>query len=153
MLRLLLSRLRRKFLGDYLWRLPHELPADLSVIRREMDILRLNVKTFGYQLARELGAHLSSVDVAAEPRPHGLKCMPARQRDIESPWFGYWCQQLKIAPVFHRKLWEYAFILQALFERGKLGRDLRGLGFGCGEEPMARLRFVERSMTTLKPGA
>jgi hypothetical protein len=39
----------------------------------------------------------------------------------------------------HRKLWEFAFIAQALFERGMLQPGRRGLGFAVGQEPLAAL--------------
>jgi hypothetical protein len=39
----------------------------------------------------------------------------------------------------HRKVWEYAFMAQALFERGMLGPQKRGLGFAVGQEPLSAL--------------
>jgi SAM-dependent methyltransferase len=39
----------------------------------------------------------------------------------------------------HRKLWEYCFIAQGLFERGMLRPGRRGLGFGVGQEPLVAL--------------
>src|SRR5208283_1999491 len=45
-------------------------------------------------------------------------------------------QTLQVQPVYHRKLWEQAFVLQALFEKNKLRAGQHGLGFGCGEEPL-----------------
>ena len=36
----------------------------------------------------------------------------------------------------HRKLWEWLFIIQALFERGMLQEGRRGLGFGVGNDPL-----------------
>jgi hypothetical protein len=50
------------------------------------------------------------------------------------PEFKRWaCQELGWQFGFNRKLWEYAFILNALHVHGKLGG--RGLGFGIGQEP------------------
>jgi hypothetical protein len=40
---------------------------------------------------------------------------------------------------YHRKLWEYCYIAQALQERGKLGPGSRGLGFAVGREPLPAL--------------
>jgi 2-polyprenyl-3-methyl-5-hydroxy-6-metoxy-1,4-benzoquinol methylase len=42
-------------------------------------------------------------------------------------------------PRLHRKQWEFAYIAQALFERGMLVPGKRGLGFGVGQEPLASL--------------
>jgi SAM-dependent methyltransferase len=39
----------------------------------------------------------------------------------------------------HRKLWEYGYIAQALFERGMLAPGRRGLGFAVGKEPLPAL--------------
>ena len=36
----------------------------------------------------------------------------------------------------HRKLWEWCFITQALYERGLLRPGVSGLGFGVGTEPL-----------------
>lgn len=44
------------------------------------------------------------------------------------------------APVLtHRKIWEWVFIIQALYERGMLGPGRRGIGFGVGQDPLAAL--------------
>jgi hypothetical protein len=39
----------------------------------------------------------------------------------------------------HRKIWEFCFIIQALYERGLLGPERRGLGFAVGPEPLTAL--------------
>jgi SAM-dependent methyltransferase len=39
----------------------------------------------------------------------------------------------------HRKLWEFVYIAQALWENGLLVPGRRGLGFGCGLEPLPSL--------------
>jgi hypothetical protein len=41
--------------------------------------------------------------------------------------------------MLHRKMWEWLFICQALFERGRLEEGRRGLGFGVGREPLVAL--------------
>ena len=51
------------------------------------------------------------------------------------PAFKRWaCQELGWQFGFNRKLWEYAYILNALAVHGKLGGV--GLGFGVGREPI-----------------
>ena len=131
MLKKLLLKFRRRFLGDALWAFAERGNATAS------DALKLNVKNLGYHLARELAkTRLETRDVSGEPRHHGVGGKPTTQADVESPWFAYWCRELKIAPVYHRKLWEYAFLLQALYEHDKLREGALGLGFGCGEEPI-----------------
>lgn len=121
---------------------------DWYAAARDLGILRLNVKQFGLQLARQLEGKLQSVDCSFEPRFHGLVSKPTTQADMESPWFAYWCQQLRIAPIYHRKIWEYAFVLQCLHEHGLLREGATAMGFGCGEEPMASY-FAARGMDVL----
>ncbi len=48
-------------------------------------------------------------------------------------------QHIKMqAPIlYHRKLWEFCYIFQALYENGLLIPGSMGLGFGVGKEPLA----------------
>lgn len=69
-----------------------------------------------------------------------LQCEACTRRQIESPSFLYWAQRLGERPGgLHRKLWEWCFISQALFERGFLRAGSRGLGFAVGTESLAAL--------------
>ncbi|MEP7181738.1 MAG: FkbM family methyltransferase [Betaproteobacteria bacterium] len=52
------------------------------------------------------------------------------------PVYGQWCEALGEVPLLHRKLWEFAYAMQALERHGMLADGKRGLGFGCGKEPM-----------------
>jgi 2-polyprenyl-3-methyl-5-hydroxy-6-metoxy-1,4-benzoquinol methylase len=102
---------------------------------RDLENVRLNIKFFGYELARKLSAALPErTDLSA--RTVGLKSKPSTQRDLESDWAAYWLQELQLAHLFHRKLWELVYVLQAIYEGGHLRAGARGLGFGCGEEPI-----------------
>jgi len=67
---------------------------------------------------------------------------------LQSETFRAWGERLRIAwdpehtgkPLpQHRKLWEWCYIGQALWERGMLQPGRRGLGFGVGQEPLAAL--------------
>lgn len=71
-----------------------------------------------------------------------------RQEMFDEPYFGYWTAALGYAPRYHRKLWEFVFILQALHERGAIVAGARGLGFGVGEEPLAAY-FASRGCKVL----
>ncbi len=70
--------------------------------------------------------------------PHriGLTGKICCQADIEGEWFRYWCGQLHLVPFYSRKLWEYAFVLHALWEAGQLQEGHAGLGFAVGTEPL-----------------
>jgi 2-polyprenyl-3-methyl-5-hydroxy-6-metoxy-1,4-benzoquinol methylase len=60
-----------------------------------------------------------------------------RQDSFEQAYFAYWVGKLGYGLHYHRKLWEFVFICQTLFERGLLRSGARGLGFGVGEEPLS----------------
>jgi hypothetical protein len=66
----------------------------------------------------------------------GLSSHPACIADVQSGWFSYWMEQLRCAVRPHRKLWEYAVVLQALYEAGALSDGAKALGFGVGDEPL-----------------
>jgi FkbM family methyltransferase len=48
-----------------------------------------------------------------------------------------WCRAIHEPPALRRKQWEYVWLLQCLAHAGKLQPGRRGLGFGCGREPLA----------------
>jgi SAM-dependent methyltransferase len=122
---------------------------------RELTNLALNVKSFGYELARSLAAALPPRS-GIEPRRVDLACKPSTQADLESDWAAYWLGEIKVPVVFHRKLWEYAYVLQALYDNDLLRPGARGLGFGCGTEPIGSYlasRGLDALVTDLEPEA
>ncbi len=52
------------------------------------------------------------------------------------PVYAAWCERLREPASIHRKQWEFVYILQVLELAGCLGPGRRGLGFGCGREPL-----------------
>lgn len=54
--------------------------------------------------------------------------------DFFHPLFKDFCRAFKHPPIFHRKLWEWAFIYEHLKRSRVLQVGSRGLGFGVGEE-------------------
>ena len=130
---LLNSRLR--VLGSLVNAEGHPNINELWKILKDLDLIKLNIKFFGYELAQRLA---SALPVRGELAPShvGLKSKPSTQADLESTWAAYWCGQLKVPVFFHRKLWEYVYVLQALWENGCVAPEKSGLGFGCGTEPL-----------------
>jgi hypothetical protein len=108
---------------------------ELWRLAKDIDLIKLNIKFFGYEIARQLAAALPPRQGLA-PTNVGLKSKASTQSDLESDWVAYWASELKVPVVFHRKLWELAYVLQALWEHGCLESEKRGLGFGCGVEPI-----------------
>lgn len=125
----------------------------LWLMLRDQEIARLNVKNMGYELARTLSQ--SRLPPTPEVPPDTqLGWRASTQRDIESEWCAYWSHQLGIKRLYHRKIWELSFVLQNMHAFGLLRPEMRGLGFGCGEEPIPSLlasRGVRVTATDLPP--
>ncbi len=77
---------------------------------------------------------IDRIRVAIGPKLVSTACS---QSQLSSVMFQNWVIALREPPMsMHRKLWEYAFISQALAERGMLRPGRRGLGFAVGQEPL-----------------
>ncbi len=78
--------------------------------------------------------------LAAEP-PTAIRLGSrlCRQGDLATDGFRYWMSRMRQAPSLNRKIWEWYFITDALFQRGQLQPGRRGLGFGVGQEPLSSL--------------
>lgn len=69
-----------------------------------------------------------------------LRSCQCTQAQLMSPQFQEWAAQMHERPLhMHRKIWEFCYIAQALYERGKLRPGQRGLGFAVGQEPLPAL--------------
>jgi hypothetical protein len=125
----------------------------LTMRLRDLNNLALTVKFFGYDLARRLAEDLPLPQQLA-PQRVNLCPKASTQADLENDWAAYWCAELKVPRIFHRKLWEFAFVLQALWEHGMIGYNKRGLGFGCGNEPIPSYlasKGVRLTVTDMEP--
>lgn len=93
------------------------------------------------EFSKKHGA-LTRLDTGSRP-PSGvvmLRCQACTQAQLESSAFRYWASELGEMPgMLHRKLWEWCFITQALYEHGMLMEGRRGLGFAVGNEPLTGL--------------
>lgn len=56
---------------------------------------------------------------------------------FREPAYARWCRALREFPTLHRKQWEFVYALQVLETANLLQPGRRGLGFGCGREPLA----------------
>lgn len=122
-------------------------------LAKDLEGAKLSLKFFGYELAKRMASALPPVE---DPgfRPIELRSKPSTQSDLEADWSRFWSSELRVGHVFHRKLWEFAWVLQVLQQTGALAPGHRGLGFGCGEEPLPSY-FASRdcyvTMTDLPP--
>ncbi len=102
---------------------------------KELDNIKLVIKQFGHDLATRL-YDSTAVDAVDGPSSFGLRSKPCTQADMDHPAFRWWIKSLRLAHIYHRKIWEYGFVLQTLHEAGLLQPGKRGLGFAVGEEPL-----------------
>ena len=65
-----------------------------------------------------------------------VRSQAATQEQMLEPVYSEWCRRLKDVPNFHRKHWEYCFVLQALEQNRALVPSSRGIGFGVGKDPI-----------------
>src|SRR5947209_247307 len=127
----------------------------LTELVRNIPLMALNIKALGYELGRAIRAALPERSVDG-PRHIGITCKPSTQDDLESDWVAYWASELQIPVFYHRKVWELAYVLQALYEERCIENGKRGLGFGCGVEAIPSYlasRGVHVTVSDLPPEA
>jgi hypothetical protein len=101
--------------------------------------LTWGLKLYGSRLARELyAARIQPLTVApnSDPQRVPLSSKLCEEADFETAWFVHWCRELKLRPIYHRKVWEECFALQAIWEAGLMRDGTSALCFGAGEEPL-----------------
>ncbi len=121
----------------------------IAVALREMGNMQWDIKVLGSVLAE----HVYASGVLNEPVPEAPGPVPLTsklcvQADMKQPWFRYWAAQLNRAPLAHRKVWEDAFVLQALWERGAMQQGRKGIGFAVGAESLPAY-FASRGVHVL----
>ncbi len=80
-----------------------------------------------------------SKPLKAGPGHIGLSSSLCQQIHFTLDEYRHWMWAIGEPPRFHRKLWEWFFIIQTLFERGLLSTQRRGLAFAVGREPLPAL--------------
>lgn len=110
----------------------NELWAEL----KDLNAIKWSMKQQGFAIGAEVFKRVAASDVPSHPDSSVMNSKPSTQADVESPWFRYWVNEIHCAPLPHRKLWEFAYILQNMHGLGVLKPGFRALGFGCGEEPL-----------------
>ncbi|MEP7377002.1 MAG: hypothetical protein ABI675_26620 [Chitinophagaceae bacterium] len=58
-----------------------------------------------------------------------------KAKDWQTDWFKRWVKELNEPARYHRKQWEFIFVMQALWERGCIAKGKKGLVFAVGTEP------------------
>jgi 2-polyprenyl-3-methyl-5-hydroxy-6-metoxy-1,4-benzoquinol methylase len=115
---------------------------------RHFEAAAADIRVLGSALGRQTAeAKLLGRKPGTPPRARP-KCKLCTQSDLEADWALYWSDELKLTPKYHRKLWEFVYIAQALWAEDKLRPGAQGLGFGCGSEPLPSL-FAKYSASVL----
>ena len=95
--------------------------------------------TAGVFLNEPLPDSLVAFETQGEPSLHNIGWQLVTSNQYKEPEHLRWCQALKIPPALNRKQWEWVYILEVLNHHGLLRDGARGLGFGCGKEPLPSL--------------
>lgn len=67
---------------------------------------------------------------------HRRKSELCKAKCVDTEWYRRWCKEIGEYPRYHRKQWEFVYVLQSLWERGCIEEGKRGLGFAVGSEPI-----------------
>ncbi|MBD5417793.1 MAG: class I SAM-dependent methyltransferase [Desulfovibrio sp.] len=108
--------------------------TEMQRVAKRNYISSLNIKNIMSCLAQDRIRNISVRPMIDAPVKIGLTSKITTQEDLESDWSRYWTKELKANFRYNRKRWEFAFVLQALFENDMFGKS--GLGFACGNESL-----------------
>ena len=101
-------------------------------IEEQLDLIRARLAAL-----EQGGPNLPSLDQPAlradAPFMEHSNCL---SQDFLHPRYFQLCKLIEQRPVWHRKQWEYVFILHHLERAGMLAPGKRGVGFGVGVEPL-----------------
>ena len=96
------------------------------------------IKQHGYEIAKRF-YEAKTISEITYPQMHNVSSKLCTQEDFDSDWYPYWSNKMLMKPIYHRKPWEFSYIMQVAFEHGVLAEGSKALGFGCGEEPIPSL--------------
>lgn len=126
-----------------------EFRAELGALRTNMGLLNGNVQqldvemgTFDARIAAGYAARqlLPALDAPTQPADAPfLQYATCCASDFTHPRYHAICKLLHGRPVWHRKQWEWVFIVHHLVEAGVLTHGSRGIGFGVGSESLPAL--------------
>ena len=123
--------------------------ADAARLRAEVDTLAEHLRLLTCDVARSEWEQATAetwvlgnpyLDEPSTMKPVEGPPFPAYSTpvasDFSQPRFLEMCRLMGLPPKYHRKLWEWTFILHELIEAGVITEGARGLGFGVGTEAL-----------------
>ena len=79
----------------------------------------------------------NSLQFLGRPTLHQIASQACTADQFSESHYLRLCKEIGQDPRFHRKQWEYIYILRALEQFDLLTPGVTGIGFGCGKEPLA----------------
>lgn len=107
------------------------LAEPLGAMRAELDALSAEVKKMRYSTF----SPDPSLDPISESAPF-FQYANCQAADFYHPRYIQLCKLIGERPRFHRKQWEWIYVLHQLLSAGVVQRGARGLVFGVGREPL-----------------
>ena len=139
--------------------------AEAARLRTEVDALAEHLRLLTVDVARSEWEHETGgtwvhgnpyLEELPTPQPGDGPPFPAYSTPVASdssqPRFLEMCRLMALPPKFHRKLWEWTFILHELIEAGVITEGSRGLGFGVGTEALPAV-FAASGVTVVATDA
>lgn len=127
-------------------------------LARDLQIMKANIKALAWQVERlESPPSLEWTPlkeaVKVNTSPVQPTCRLCSSQDIYSPWHRQLSASLRSSNYKLRKIWEWTYTIQVLYDQGFLQQGSSGLGFGCGTEPLASCfaNFVDELLITDAP--
>ncbi|KVC61878.1 methyltransferase type 11 [Burkholderia ubonensis] len=105
--------------------------------------LALYERYWRVRTAREWAARYSSAELVVdgqgfpEPSLRDIASQLCTASQCVNERYRHWCREMKSPARLARKQWEFVYTLEALSQAGMLSPGTRGLGFGCGGEPLS----------------
>jgi 2-polyprenyl-3-methyl-5-hydroxy-6-metoxy-1,4-benzoquinol methylase len=113
--------------------------SDLKTVARALYNLYPIATKPGDFLRAPMPEPLQHYEMRGEPTLDHIGWQLVTSAQLEGPRYERWCTLIRDTRVKHRKVWEWVYILEVLKQHGMLAEGKRGLGFGCGTEPLSAL--------------
>lgn len=127
-------------------------------LARDLQIMKSNIKALAWQLEKldspkSLDWAPIKDSVSANSEIIQATCRLCSSSDIYSLWHRRLAASLRSNNYKLRKIWEWTYTIQVLYDHGYLSAGSTGLGFGCGTEPLASCfaNFVDHLLITDAP--
>jgi 2-polyprenyl-3-methyl-5-hydroxy-6-metoxy-1,4-benzoquinol methylase len=73
----------------------------------------------------------------SKPNLNQVTCQTCTTDQFNENHYTRFLNEIRQEHKYHRKQWEFIYILRSLEQLGLLAEGVTGLGFGCGKEPLA----------------